>query len=293
LAASHVLRWLLGGIASLQMTKPIGGAAVSRRDRIAHLSKRIRRSVATTRAIFKATRQMLKGVGLLESKSELFDIPGIIFAIAWWAVFVIVLLLPTYSAEMFFVFPTALALVVAWLLGMHPYATTLLTSDLSDVRVRPSEVSAMLRTFEDEGIEFPAEALTTEAAEQTAAALDRALPILLLQAVLRILSVAAIQALLAACVSVVGLLVAPTLSTVVWWHGWSPVSILYAFSVPPTLSLIVCSLVPFIVTRFLAALRFRRLATGQAASPAAVVGNVSAQPKSEHDAEPISDMPLD
>jgi hypothetical protein len=144
---------------------------------------------------------------------------------------------------------------------MSQYASTLLSTDLSDVRLAPSELSAFLSTLQGEGIEFPKEAVTIEAAEKVATALHGVLPILALQAILKMISVAAMQAVLAGSISVVGLLIAPTLSGVVWWRGWSPVSILYAAAIPSSLSLVLYGFVPFIVTRFLAALRLRRLAT--------------------------------
>jgi hypothetical protein len=211
---------------------------------------------------------MLLDVGLIEEKKrekKARYIPFDVFWAAWWVVFVIGLILPTYDPEPFVVFPSVLALAVVWLFGMAQFTHTLLGADLRDVKLTPAGWKVLVQSYRDAGIPLPAEAMTDESALAASKELEGSLPALARQAVLDWTGLAAIQAILAGCVAMVGLLVGPTLTNVHWWHGWSPVAILYAASLPTGLSRLFFGLVPFIVSRFLAALRLR----SETAAPAA------------------------
>lgn len=203
---------------------------------------------------------MLIEVGLVEVKKP--DkrpryIPFDVFWLVWWVLFAIGLILPTYGPEPFVVFPSVLALAVVWLFGMGQFSQTLLGADLRDLKLTAGGWTVLVQSFKEAGIEFPEQAMTPEAAQTAAKEVEPWLPGAARQSVLDWTSLAAVQAVLAGCIALVGLVVGPTLTNIHWWHGWSPVSILYGASLPSGLSLLLFGLVPFIVSRFLAALRVR------------------------------------
>jgi len=217
---------------------------------------------------------MLIGIGLVEKKPERKAryIPFDAFWVAWWLLFLAGLILPTYAQEPFVVFPSVLALAVVWLFGMAQFTHTLLGTDLRDVRLTPAGWKVLVQSFQEAGIPLPAEAMTDESAQAASRELEGPLPGMARQSVLDLTTLAAVQAVLAGFIAMVGLLVGPSLNNVHWWHGWSPVSVLYAASLPTGLSLLGYGLVPFIVSRFLAALRLRsETATATTAESAAPV----------------------
>lgn len=231
------------------------------RQRVAESRQQLEASVRLTRGTLIATRKMLVDVGLIEQKKKQPKkaryIPFDLFWVVWWVVFVVGLVLPTYGSEPFVVFPSVLALAVVWLFGMAQFTQTLLGTDLRDVRITAGGWKVLLQSYQEAGIQFPAEALTAESADAAAKEVETWLPGAARQSVLDWTSLAAFQAILAGCVAIIGLVVGPTLTTLHWWRGWSPVSILYAVSLPTGLAILLFGLVPFIVSRFLAALRLR------------------------------------
>jgi hypothetical protein len=203
---------------------------------------------------------MLVGVGLIEEKKtekKARYIPFDAFWIVWWLLFIVGLILPTYATEPYVVFPSVLALAVVWLFGMAQFTHTLLGTDLRDVRLTPDGWKVLVQSYRDAGIPLPQEAMTDESARAASKELEGPLPGMARQSVLDLTSLAAVQAVLAGSIAMAGLLVGPSLTSVHWWHGWSPVSILYAASLPTGVSLLGYGLVPFIISRFLAALRLR------------------------------------
>jgi hypothetical protein len=238
--------------------------------RIAESRQQLAASIRLTRGTLIATRKLLVGVGLIEEKKrekKARYIPFDLFWVVWWAIFFVGLILPTYSPEPFVVFPSVLALAVVWLFGMAQFTQTLLGTDLRDVRLTPGAWTVLLRSYQEAGIQFPDQAMTAESAEAAAKEVEGWLPGVARQSVLDWTSLAAVQAVAAGCVAIVGLLVGPSLSNVHWWHGWSPVSVLYGASLPTGLSLLLFGLVPFVVSRFLAALRVRSEAGTEVPSP--------------------------
>lgn len=217
-------------------------------------------SIRLTRGTLNATRKMLVGVGLIEDKKpdrQTRYIPFDAFWIVWWLLFVVGLILPTYSAEPYVVFPSVLALAVVWLFGMAQFTHTLLGTDLHDVKLTAGTWTVLLESYQEAGMQFPPEAMTAESARAAAKETEAWLPGVARQSVLEWTSLAAVQAIAAGCVAILGLFVGPPLTDAHWWHGWSPVSMFYAACLPTGLSLVSFGLVPFMVSRFLAALRLR------------------------------------
>jgi hypothetical protein len=108
------------------------------RQRVADGRQQLTASIRMTRGTLIATRKMLVGVGLIDEKKpdrKTRYIPFDAFWIGWWLLFLVGLILPTYSAEPFIVFPSVLALAVVWLFGMAQFTNTLLGTDLRDVRL--------------------------------------------------------------------------------------------------------------------------------------------------------------
>lgn len=230
------------------------------RLRVVEARRQLTASVRLTRGTLTATRKMLIGVGLIEEKKpekRARYIPSDAFWIVWWLLFIVGFILPTYAAEPYVVFPSVLALAVVWLFGMAQFTHTLLGTDLRDVKLTPDGWKVLVQSYRDAGIPLPQEAMTDESAQAASKELEGPLPGMARQSVLDLTALAAVQAVLAGFIAMVGLLVGPSLTNVHWWHGWSPVSILYAASLPTGLSLLGYGLVPFIVSRFLAALRLR------------------------------------
>jgi len=230
------------------------------RLRFAEGRSQLTASIRLTRGTSSASRKLLIGVGLIEEKKterKARYIPFDAFWVGWWLLFVLGLILPTYAPEPFVVFPSVLALAVVWLFGMSQFTHTLLGTDLRDVKLTPDGWKVLVQSFQEAGVQLPPEAMTDESAQAASRELEGPLPGMARQSVLDLTSLAAVQAVIAGSIAMVGLLVGPSLSNVHWWHGWSPVSILYAASLPTGLSLLGYGLVPFIVSRFLAALRLR------------------------------------
>lgn len=222
--------------------------------------RQVLQSIRFTRGTLKATRTMLVGVGLIDEKKakRVRYIPFQVFWLLWWVLFAVGFFLPTYVQEPYLVFPSVLALAVVWLFGMAQFAQTLLGTDLRDLKLTPEGWLILLRSYQEAGTEVAQESMTAESAQTAAKELESWLPGMARQSVLDLTSFAALQAVLAGCVATIGLFAGPSLANVHWWHGWSPVVLLYAASLPIGLSLLFYGLVPFIVSRFLAALRLHR-----------------------------------
>ncbi len=237
------------------------------RARIRESQEQAVRNVKFTRAILGATRTLLVNVGLIDkSKNRVRHIPSQVFWTVWWLLFLIGLILPIYPTEPFLVFPSILGLAIVWLLGMGQFAHTWLGEDLRAVKVTPAAWKVFLAEFQKAGIEIPAELLTSESAEAATRQLETSLPGLVRQSVVDFSSLAAMQALLAGVVVVAGVIVGQTLADIHWWHGWSPVSVLYAAALPTGLSLVGFGLLPFMVARLIAALRLQsEIASGSTA----------------------------
>jgi hypothetical protein len=238
---------------------------------------------------------MLVDVGLIEEKKtqrQAHYIPFDAFWIGWWLVFLVGLILPTYPPEPFVVFPSVLALAVVWLFGMAQFTHTLLGSDLRDLRLTPGGWTVLLQSYQEVGIQLPPEAMTAESAHAASKELEGWLPGMARQSVLDLTSVAAVQAVFAGFVAIFGLLVGPSLSDVHWWHGWSPISVLYAASLSTGLSLLGYGLVPFIVSRFLAALRLRsETASAPAPSPSSLPTPVTLNAKTKPQRRRVKQLP--
>ena len=172
-----------------------------------------------------ASRQLLIGVGLMEQKKterKARYIPLDAFWVGWWLLFVGGLILPTYAPEPFVVFPSVLALAVVWLFGMAQFTHTLPGTDLRDVRLTPAGWKVLVQAYQEAGIPLPAEAMTDESAQAASKELAGPLPGMARQSVLDLTTLAALRAVLAGFIAMVGLLAGPSLSNVHWWHGWSP-----------------------------------------------------------------------
>jgi hypothetical protein len=112
------------------------------RLRVAEARQQLTASIRLTQCTLNETRKMLVGVGLIEDKKpdrQTRYIPFDAFWIVWWLLFVVGLILPTYAAEPYVVFPSVLALAVVWLFGMAQFTHTLLGTDLRDVKLPPQE----------------------------------------------------------------------------------------------------------------------------------------------------------
>ena len=256
--------------------EPLSAIRARVRLRVAEARRELTASIRLTRGTLTATRKMLIGVGLIEAtktEKKARYIPFDAFWIVWWLLFIVGLILPTYAAEPYVVFPSTLALAVVWLFGMAQFTHTLLGTDLRDVKLTPDGWKVLVQSYREAGIPLPQEAMSDESARMASSELEGPLPGMARQSVLDLTALAAVQAVLAGFIAMVGLLVGPSLTNVHWWHGWSPVSIMYGASLPTGLSLLGYGLVPFIVSRFLAALRLRSetltAATVEAAPPGA------------------------
>jgi hypothetical protein len=256
----------------------VQGRLVLVRARVQQVRDQTVRSIRFTRAILSASRTILIGVGLIDpsEKNRVRYIPFQLFWVGWWLLFAIGLILPTYRAEAFVVFPSVLALAIVWLLGMGQFAHTLLGEELRFIRVSPAGWTVFISEFQKAGLDVPSELLTAKAAATASKELQISLPGLVRQSIVDFTSLAAVQALLAGAVAVIGLILGSTLGDIHWWRGWSPVSIFYAASLPTGLSLVISSTLPFMVARLLAALRLQdEIAAPAVGSPAPAVTPVS------------------
>jgi hypothetical protein len=213
----------------------------------------------------------MRALGLANTPSPFFDIPRIVYGCVWWLIFILIIVLPTYDTEAFFVFPATLAFVIAWLLGVSSYVFALISSNLSVLKLSPQGWIALVEELRNAGIHIPPSSTSDAAARQAAQVLERPLPDLILDTVLRWTSLIALEAIIGAIISLVGLLVGPLLASVHVWIGWSPVSILYAACIPVSISLSLYTIVPIIAARSLVGARLRAasLPPGRAATRSA------------------------
>ena len=195
-----------------ELGAPMQARVALARARVQQVRDQTLRSMRFTRAILSATRTMLIGVGLIDpSKNPVRYIPFQLFWVGWWLLFAIGLILPTYPAEAFVVFPSVLALAIVWLLGMGQFAHTLLGQELRFIRVSPTGWTVFIGEFQKAGLDVPSELQTAQAATTASKELQISLPGLVRQSIVDFTSLAAVQALLAGAVAVIGLILGFTL----------------------------------------------------------------------------------
>ncbi len=227
--------------------------------------------IAKTVRVFKvfgmATAVELDRVGVLDRKGA----PSRL-RIAWRAfyliVFVLVVLLPTWKDEPVPYFAALLALGGAWLIAVPQLSRELRSIDLSSVSFGAETWQALRQGLTREKIDFPT--LSPEEEKQLANMVPplvrTALPMAFLDIILRL----AWRAVALSMIALLGLLVGPQLAEVHWWHGWSPVSILYAVPAPWAMVLLASLVMPVIVHVYLAGQELNRL-----------------EPPPEHDKPPV------
>jgi len=206
-----------------------------------------------SRALVRLGTPVLKKAGLIEepSKAGVLEWSYRLYVVVGFG---LVLLIPTYPEEPFIYFPALLALSGAWLLTMPLYAAGLSGAAFS--RLRPSRGAwrAFTNALEAERITVPPEALGEEVEIAMDSFLPKAVPAVAPLAVLKMLRLLALRAAFVGVIGILGILAGPALARVHWWHGWSPVAILYAVSAPLAALLLMSLLLPFILQSFLTGL---------------------------------------
>ncbi len=225
--------------------------------------------ISRLRAIFAGTRHVvrlwrankvfltpaLQRAGLLEPSRQ--DVLTRLYQIYWYVGFVVVLVLPSYPQEPFFVFPALLALAIAWLVAMPQLGQTFLTIDMSILRAPQGTLQSFVSAVRGAGIKLPAEADNPELARQVDAVWHELGPEYVRAGLMHIAKWLGFRFAYLGTVGMVGLFVGPALASVHvgWLRGWSPVSILYAVAAPVALFVLVALLVPVFVFAFLSGIQ--------------------------------------
>jgi hypothetical protein len=216
------------------------------------------RRIKAYRAIFGAVGAEMKHAGIVSKKGD--PKRYTFFSNAWWAFFLLALLVPEPYLDPTVYFVSILALTVAWLFAVLQYQGTIagdsdllairgrievLTNDLND-RLRKEGFDIPETTQEQLG-EFRTNA-TPETVRTLARSVFRYWALILSQ-----------RAILAAIVSIVGLLWGPALSRLHIGY-WSAVSLLYALTFPYAVLLMAMILVILVVHYYVARVRADMLA---------------------------------
>lgn len=216
------------------------------------LEPNFRNRIRALRAIGRLTADELNRVGLMEQR-HFTSITHLLYLAYWWVTAVVVALLPTWSGESVIYFGVVVALAGAWLVATPQLGATLLTTDFGGLRPGKAAWERIRAAFRKERLELPEASADEE--QELIDSLERWVPgiapVSLLQLVLKF----AWMALKLGVVGLIGILIGPLLSTVHWWHSWSPVSALYGVAAPWALALLVSLVVPVIVQLYIAALR--------------------------------------
>jgi hypothetical protein len=181
-----------------------------------------------------------------------------VYQVYWWAVFVLVILLPIKADEVTFYFPAVVGVAAAWLFAVPAYAQSLVASaDFSSLRPSPTLLSDFISRMKARPVKLPAD-LDNEAEVAAADALIAAeLPALIPSVLLRIMATLSTRAVGAAIFGSIGLLAGPWLASIhlTWLRDWSPVSVLYAVTAPVLPLLFGSMLVPIVGFTYLASRR--------------------------------------
>ncbi len=212
--------------------------------------KRLQLGAAVAAAMGRLGAQEMLKAGVLEPAGPT-GILEWLYRVYFALVFVVVVLLPTYPEEPFFYFPAILALASAWLLAMPMYGQALLATDFTALRPSSGLWSAFLQAIEKH-VPVPSELKEKEVMATMETLVPKAVPSLIPVAVLQLGYRLAWRATLVGLVGVIGVLLGPTLARLHWWRGWSPVSFLYAVSMPATILLLVSLIGPMIIQVYLA-----------------------------------------
>lgn len=212
------------------------------------------------RAIFASVAAEMKYAGLLTKKG---DANFQLFNKAWWLFFLIALLVPEPFLDPTVYFVSILALTVGWLFAALQYQGAIVTdSDAVAIRGRVEVFSDDLNVrLKKEGFEIPdttpdlRSEFRTKVTPETVRAFGRSL---FLYGVFLLSQ----RAILAAIVSLIGLLWGPALSRAHIGY-WSPVSILYALTFPYAVLLIVMILAIVAVHYYMGRVRADASAAGQ------------------------------
>jgi len=191
--------------------------------------------------------------------AEMAGFLGRVYQMYWWAVVVIVLLVPTRADQLTFYFPAVLGLAATWLFAMPAYAQGLVASsaDFSALRPSPNMFRDFIARMRTRPVQLPAvfedDAQVAEASAMMAAELPALVPSTLLVIVTKLST----RVVGTGIVATVGLLAGPWLASihVSRLHDWSPIAILYALSTPVLPFLLGSLLVPFLGYTYLASRR--------------------------------------
>jgi hypothetical protein len=184
---------------------------------------------------------------------------GRLHQVYWWAVVVIVLLVPTRSDQPSFYFPAVLGLSGAWLFAMPAYAQGLVNSaaDFSALRPSPNLFRDFVARMRARSVQLPSVFEDDAQVAEASALIAADLPALVPSTLLVIVAKLATRVWCTAIVAAVGLLAGPWLASIHIFRlrNWSPIAILYALSAPVLPFLLGSLLVPILGYTYLASRR--------------------------------------
>lgn len=217
------------------------------------LEPSLRNRIRALLVIGHLTADELNRVGLVERR-RFTSITHLLYLAYWWVTVIVVALLPTWSGEAVIYFGAVLALAAAWLVATPQLGAGLLTMDFGALRPGRTAWERIREAFSRERLELPK--MSAEEEQELIDSLGKWMPHLTPMSLLQLVLKFAFMALKLGVVGMIGILIGPELSTVQWWHGWSPVSAMYGLAAPWAFALLVSLVVPVIVQLYLAALRF-------------------------------------
>jgi len=218
----------------------------------------MRRDVGISIAIGLVGRPALERAGMLKTSSERRGIMQVAYLAYWWVVALGVTLLPTYKDQPLFVFPAVLALSVAWLVTIPSYSQAIVTTDFSLLKPPKGTWGRLIEALQKQRVDVPDVLRTDQSKAAMDAIVPTAVPAVLPVVLLDWFRWLSLRAIYVALIGMFGLLAGPSLAGVHWWHGWTPVSFLYALSAPWVGILLVALIIPTFLQGLIAGLRADR-----------------------------------
>jgi len=254
-----------------------GNPFTRRLDRIrARLLGRRELQVRSHRAIIvDLVIPFLNRLEIVDRKGPL-PLDRLLYRIYWWIVFFAVVFLPTWPGESTLYSLALVALIGGWLIAAPQLTQVVTSADYRVLKPGPGTTHRFLAALRRVHVDFPAVNPTEEREidDWLTRMTSRIIPLFLVRLVFRL----GVRALVLLIIAVAGFFIGPALATVHGPRGWSPVSLLYAVTVPDVLMMLTSLLLPVMAHTIINAIKVDQEAPPAATDIEAPSGDVAPLP---------------
>jgi len=207
----------------------------------------------------------------LRDKKGPLPLEGLLYRIYWWLVFFAVIFLPTWPGEPTLYSLALVALIGGWLIAAPQLTEAVASADYSVLKPGPGTTRRFLSALRKVNPDFPDINPNEEKEidDWLARLTSRIIPLFVFRLVFRL----GVRALILLVIAVAGFFIGPALATVHGPRGWSPVSLLYAVTVPDVLMMLALLLLPVMAHNIIAAIKVNQEAPGPDGPTAAGAGH--------------------